>query len=297
MAVALLIKYNTVTAGYEQINRFRGANLDSETWNPLIASSVNDNLLSVMIDNKQYTNENYKFYMDDNLNIMMPVNVLREALDCSAHIYDESRLLVEKHSSQVEFSINQYTALVNGEEKEIVSPFTKVEDEYYVSLNDLSEYLDYSYSWNMQENQASAADTSESATIIPTQYDLRQRGRVSAVRNQGSYGTCWSFAALAALESVLLPEEEAQYSVDHMTLNNGFNLTQEDGGEYTMGMAYLAAWKGPVYEEDDPYGDNQTDASLTAVKHVQEMQIIDGKDYEKIKEAVFKYGGVQNLHL
>ncbi len=293
LAVALLIKYNTVTAGYEQINRFRGANLDSETWNPLIASSVNDNLLSVMIDNKQYTNENYKFYMDDNLNIMMPVNVLREALDCSAHIYDESRLLVEKHSSQVEFSINQYTALVNGEEKEIVSPFTKVEDEYYVSLNDLSEYLDYSYSWNMQENQASAADTSESATIIPTQYDLRQRGRVSAVRNQGSYGTCWSFAALAALESVLLPEEEAQYSVDHMTLNNGFNLTQEDGGEYTMGMAYLAAWKGPVYEEDDPYGDNQTDASLTAVKHVQEMQIIDGKDYEKIKEAVFKYGGVQ----
>lgn len=293
LAVALLIKYNTVTAGYEQINRFRGANLASETWNPLIASSVNDNLLSVMIDNKQYTNENYKFYMDDNLNIMMPVNVLREALDCSAHIYDESRLLVEKHSSQVEFSINQYTALVNGEEKEIVSPFTKVEDEYYVSLNDLSEYLDYSYSWNMQENQASAADTSESATIIPTQYDLRQRGRVSAVRNQGSYGTCWSFAALAALESVLLPEEEAQYSVDHMTLNNGFNLTQEDGGEYTMGMAYLAAWKGPVYEEDDPYGDNQTDASLTAVKHVQEMQIIDGKDYEKIKEAVFKYGGVQ----
>lgn len=293
LAVALLIKYNTVTAGYEQINRFRGANLDSETWNPLIASSVNDNLLSVMIDNKQYTNENYKFYMDDNLNIMMPVNVLREALDCSAHIYDESRLLVEKHSSQVEFSINQYTALVNGEEKEIVSPFTKMEDEYYVSLNDLSEYLDYSYSWNMQENQASAADTSESATIIPTQYDLRQRGRVSAVRNQGSYGTCWSFAALAALESVLLPEEEAQYSVDHMTLNNGFNLTQEDGGEYTMGMAYLAAWKGPVYEEDDPYGDNQTDASLTAVKHVQEMQIIDGKDYEKIKEAVFKYGGVQ----
>ena len=33
--------------------------------------------------------------------------------------------------------------------------------------------------------------------------------------------------------------------------------------------------------------------TLTAVKHVQEMQVIDGKDYEKIKEAVFKYGGVQ----
>lgn len=41
------------------------------------------------------------------------------------------------------------------------------------------------------------------------------------------------------------------------------------------------------------YGDNKTNPDLTAVKHVQEMQIIDGKDYEKIKEAVFKYGGVQ----
>ena len=40
-----------------------------------------------------------------------------------------------------------------------------------------------------------------------------------------------------------------------MTLCNGFNMTQNDGGEYTMGMAYLAAWKGPVYEKDDPYGD------------------------------------------
>ena len=28
-----------------------------------------------------------------------------------------------------------------------------------------------------------------------------------------------------------------------------------------MGMAYLAAWKGPVYEKDDPYGDNQTKQS------------------------------------
>lgn len=175
----------------------------------------------------------------------------------------------------------------------MVSPLIKKNKEYYVSLNDLSNYLDYSYTWNIQENKAQAADVSESATIIPTKYDLRDRARVSAIRNQGTYGTCWSFAALSAMESVLLPEQDYQFSVDHMTLNNGFHLAQDDGGEYTMGMAYLASWKGPVFEKDDPYGDNKTNPDLTAVKHVQEMQIIDGKDYEKIKEAVFKYGGVQ----
>ena len=76
VAIAFLIKYNIPGAEYEQIGSFRGASLEAETWNPLIASSVNDNLLSVIIDNKQYTNEKYKFYMDDNLDIMMPVSIL-----------------------------------------------------------------------------------------------------------------------------------------------------------------------------------------------------------------------------
>ena len=46
-------------------------------------------------------------------------------------------------------------------------------------------------------------------------------------------------------------------------------------------------------KKDDPYGDGATDESLSPVKHVQEIRIIDGKDYQGIKEAVFKYGGVQ----
>jgi hypothetical protein len=58
-------------------------------------------------------------------------------------------------------------------------------------------------------------------------------------------------------------------------------------------MAYLASWQGPVLAKDDPYGDEKTDPSLTAVKHVQEMQVCESGDQQKIKEAVFKYGGVQ----
>lgn len=293
MAIAFFVKFNTFSESNQEVESFRGAELVAETWNPLIAESVNDNLLSVVIDNKEYTNENYHFYMDENLNIMVPVSILRDALNCSAHVYNDDKLLVEKHSTELFFSLNENIVEVNGEEQATVSPLVMLENEYYVSLSDLSNYLNYSYSWNISENKAQAADVSESTTIIPAKYDLRDRARVSTIRNQGSYGTCWSFAALSALESVLLPEESMEFSVDHMTLNNGFSLTQNDGGEYTMGMAYLASWKGPVYEKDDPYGDEETDESLVAVKHVQEMQIIDGKDYEKIKEAVFKYGGVQ----
>ena len=151
----------------------------------------------------------------------------------------------------------------------------------------------YSVPFDIAENVVTAADTDDSA-VIPTRFDMREKGRVSKVRNQGSYGTCWAFAATSALESSLYPEEENLFSVDHMSMSNSYNVNQYDGGEYTIGMAYLAAWQGPVYEKDDPYGDGKTNGRLTAVKHVQEMQIIDGKNYEGIKEAVFQYGGVQS---
>ena len=128
LVIAIFLKFNTFGSEYEEIQRFRGAELEAEIWNPLIASSVNDNLLSLVIDNKEYTNEDYSFYMDDNLNIMVPVTILREALNCSAHVYDGESLLVEKHSSEITFSLDSYLADVNGKSKELVSPFTKMED-------------------------------------------------------------------------------------------------------------------------------------------------------------------------
>jgi C1A family cysteine protease len=141
---------------------------------------------------------------------------------------------------------------------------------------------------------ADTENDTETPVVLPEKYDLREQKKVSKIYNQGTYGTCWAFAAVSALESTLLPEEEQEFSVDHMTMSNSFNANQYDGGEYTMGMAYLSAWQGPVYEADDPYGDGDSDDTLEAVKHVQEIQIIGEKDFEGIKEAVFLYGGVES---
>ena len=141
LAVALLIKFNNFGEQYQTVNRFRGAQLEEETWNPLIAQSVNEGLLSVVIDNKEYTNEKYQFFMDANLDIMVPVSILRDALNCSAHIYNEDTLLVEKHNSELSFSLNDDMIEVNGKKEKVVSPMIKKNKEYYVSLNDLSNYL------------------------------------------------------------------------------------------------------------------------------------------------------------
>lgn len=129
---------------------------------------------------------------------------------------------------------------------------------------------------------------------LPAAYDYRKVGRAPQIGNQGSLGTCWAFASLKALESSLLPGKELELSVDHMSMHNSFSLSQDAGGEYTMSMAYLLAWQGPVLESEDPYGDGYSPDGLAPCLHVQEIQILPPKDYEAIKRAVYRYGGVQS---
>ncbi|MGN0291919.1 MAG: lectin like domain-containing protein [Lachnospiraceae bacterium] len=280
LLLVMIVKFNRVGAGNEQVETFRGAEIEREVWNPLIAESVNENTLSLVVDNRVYNNEDTDIYMNDELEIMVPVSIIRDSFDCSSGLYEKEHLVVEKHDEKAEFSV---------EEKDLL----KHNEEYYVSAAKLSKSLAYDYQWDVEKNMATATDISGAASIYPVKYDLREKGRTTAVKNQGSLGTCWASAAVGALETSLLPEEHLQFSVDHMTLKNSFKKTQNDGGEYTMGMAYLTAWQGPVYEADDPYGDGESPDGLEPVKHVQEIQVIEGKDFEKIKEAVFKYGGVQ----
>lgn len=293
LLLAVVIKFNGIGSKNEEVEAFRGARLESAIWNPLIAESVNEQLLSVLVDNKEMTNLNNGVYMDENLNIMVPASALRDSFNCSAHVYEDKELLIEKRSDEIVFQLNNPEISINNEKEEISSSMTYKDGEYYVPIETVADKLNFNYNWNIDENQAVAVNNAEETSILPPQYDLRRKERAPQIKNQGKYGTCWAFAALSAMESALLPEEEEIFAPDHMSLQNSFVLKQADGGEYTMGMAYLTAWQGPVYETDDPYGDGESPDNLEPVNHVQEIQLIDGKDFEKIKEAVFKYGGVQ----
>ncbi|MEH2945170.1 lectin like domain-containing protein [Lachnospiraceae bacterium KK002] len=293
LLLAVLFKFAGDGGKNEKVEPFRGARLKQEVWNPLIAESVNEKTLTVLVDNRELTSQEHGIYMDENLNIMIPFSELRDSFNCSAHLYEGEQLILEKRSDVVKFRLDKETVEVNSKKEKISSPMTRKDGEYYVAAKTVAEKLNFNYNWNIEENQAIAVNTAEEGGILPLSYDLRERQRAPEVKDQGHYGTCWAFAALSAMESVLLPEEVCEFSPDHMSIQNSFVLEQADGGEYTMGMAYLTAWQGPVNEKDDPYGDGVSEEGLKPVKHVQEVQLLDGKDFEKIKESVFKYGGVQ----
>lgn len=293
LLAALALKFGGLWSGFEQVDTFRGANLKSEMWNPLIAESVNEKEISVYIDNKEWKSSDTGIFMNQDLTLMLPVSLLRDSFHCSTHLYEENKLLIEKREDTILFTLDEPGVEVNKEQRPLTAAMAYADGEYYVPADAVSELLNYSYDWDIQDNQAVARDNANGESILPASYDLRERGRMPRVKNQGGFGTCWAFAALSAMESAMLPEEELELSPDHMSLKNSFYLTQVDGGNYGMGMAYLTSWQGPVYEADDPYGDNVSPDGLKPVKHVQEIQLIEHKDFEKIKEAVFQYGGVQ----
>ena len=128
---------------------------------------------------------------------------------------------------------------------------------------------------------------------LPARWDNRLIDRTADIKNQGSQGTCWAFASLSAIESLLLPEQETAFSVDHMSMNHGYSMELEEGGNYTMALSYLAGWKGPVYEEDDPYDDGVTNVDAPVQAHLQEAWLLKN-DVAAIKEAVLMYGAVQS---
>lgn len=180
LALIFLLKFQIFGVEKSEVGQFRGSNLDQDVWNPIVAKDVNGKPINVVIDNQEYTSKKTDFYMDHDRNIMVPVSMLREALNCSAFIYNGKELLVEKHSASVSMKLDEKTALCNGEEVEISSPLTKKGNDLYVSLNDLSKLLGYHYSFDIANNTVTASDADTTA-LVPTRYDMREKQRVSQI--------------------------------------------------------------------------------------------------------------------
>ena len=183
-------RFGWFLGGYENVLSSGKGIFMAEEWNPLIAGSVNEKTITVNIDGRQYTNRDIPVFMDDKLDIMVPTDILTEGLKCSSHLYEEKELLIEKRNDTVSLELNQPEILVNKTARKIHSPMIRKDGRYYISLGEVAENIGYSFEWDIEKNQVSARDVSETASIFPARYDLREKKRVGAVKNQADTGTC-----------------------------------------------------------------------------------------------------------
>ncbi len=278
---------DVVTKGKEEM-------AEAPQWTRLIVESINAEEIRLQVDGKEILLDEKRAYMNPEQHLMIPYQILTEAFACSASLFYEEKLVIEKNKVELILYAGSDVMEKNGAEILLPAPAVVEDGTFYLPVEAVAEGLGYTYEWKNQDYTAVLTDNASVLSEIPHIYDYREKGRMPAVQDQGTLGTCWAFASLTALESALLPEERLDFSEDHMTLHHAFSTGQNDGGDYTMSMAYLTAWQGPVLEKDDPYNDGKSPDGLKAVKHVQEIQMIESKDFDAIKRAVYYYGGVQS---
>ena len=126
----------------------------------------------------------------------------------------------------------------------------------------------------------------------PATYDLRTYGRVTAVRDQGSCGSCWAQGTMASLESWLLTTGAGTWDLSENNLKECHLFTWGPcaGGNADISTAYFARRIGPLAEADDPYCDYVTGCSQRSPsKYVREVWYLPES---AVKDAIMTYGAL-----
>ncbi len=234
------------------------------------ALRLNRGQVSVYVDGEEARIEG--LYMAPDLRLWLPASQLNDLLCCSTAWVGTTGVSLRRGDAATSLSLDE---------------------EGRADLTEAARALGFQYSFDVKQARADLLSPPEAEEELPARYDLREHGRTTGVRDQGSWGTCWAFASTSALESALLPDQKWDFSEDHLVNKSGFSTGMDDGGDHTMALAYFASWRGPVTEEEDPYGDGVSPDSAKAAVHVQDAVFLRDRDFDQIKRLVSTYGEVQ----
>ena len=136
---------------------------------------------------------------------------------------------------------------------------------------------------------------------LPGEFDWRDYDGVTPVTNQGACGSCWDFAALAALEAAILIHGGLELDLSEQAI-----LSCATPGNGCDGSSAAVAWMwikehGAVSEACMPYqaSDNTpcTQDACETIATVRDWVYIPN-DVDAIKTAVYEYGPVKtNFHV
>lgn len=139
--------------------------------------------------------------------------------------------------------------------------------------------------------------TNQFSTLAQTVYDLRTFGYVTPVKNQQSCGSCWAFAAIAAIESNWLKTSFGNYSLseDNLIDCHMFDEAPCAGGNLYMVNALLSRHGGTLLSYIDPYTPSLSNCPMqstfppTPPAYTEEIRFLP-KNITAVKQALQNYG-------
>lgn len=280
LLVALLAKLNTWNDEYADVSEFRGAQLQDEVFYPLKARNINEEELLQLCIGEDVYGRSDGVIMGDHMAVLVSLPFAEELFGCSADLYNEQMIRLDYGQQNYTFYINSTDARRNDKSVAMDQMPELHEGQAYLPLQDLCREFGCTYIYDGTSYQANI-EGAVTKGELPASYDLRDKAKVSEVRNQGNTSTCWAQAALSALESSLMPGEKLRFDTDSMITKNSYGIDSDKGGNYTMAVSYLLSWMGPKDEE-----------TLDVDKHLQEVHFYGKEEIEEIKWAVYQTGSV-----
>lgn len=163
----------------------------------------------------------------------------------------------------------------------------------------------------------------DNAVTLPESYSSVEKGYVTSIKNQNPWGTCWAFAACAAMESYALSHglvesaedvDFSEYALAYLTFSDDMymNITGDytettdeyvgfdEGGNDEYAFKTLSKWAG-IYNEDDVMYPNsqQNDEVAPYIPDEDNMDFvltgqyyINSIDVEAIKAAIMENGAL-----
>lgn len=324
------------------VTAFRGAQLESGVFNPLIAGNGRQaGLLSVKIDGTTYSNQGGETFLNTDQKVMASLHFIRDVFSASAYADADGNLTLQRNNqvfyfksgkktgSQIELAGGEKSGTKTGNSAKTGTDSDKTSaragssrssakagtektstgtdasaksgktdsdgsekitldlapqeynGKYYFGMEDLCRLFGYGYSYDANTVTASLDSSTAVAASLPESYDLRDSGRVSKIMDQGKLSACWSYAALSALESSLLPEQSLTFDPKDLANRNSYGIKDNDEGSYMVAVSTLLSWQGPVKE-----------GGTDIAGHLQEVHFYDQDDMDDLKWAIFKNGGV-----
>ncbi len=188
-------------------------------------------------------------------------------------------------------------------------------------LMDVTEYINSyipSEDFGVRTIAGSNIQPMETDLDLPAKYDSREKGYITRVKNQGSYGTCWAFGAISAMEANInkqgLYQGTRELDLSEMHLAYSFYNRKDDplgntakdknfalekswldrGGNSISTVMHLAQWSDPLTEEQAPYSriPTESDEYGSPGYKLKNAIIIPENDINAIKYHIMKYGAV-----